>query len=123
MQRQVQIKTGAVARCALVMATAVSVWSGSNQDLKYIIHHGDDSRPDVYTVSDNPLDDLRPRVAIASLGARNPFGYPHPEVVSRYEGAGAMVLRTDRDGTVEVATDGQRLWVRTSGEALERRIR
>ena len=29
----------------------------------------------------------------------------------------------DRDGTVEVATDGQRLWVRTSGEALERRIR
>jgi len=65
----------------------------------------------------------RPRVAIASLGARNPFGYPHPEVVSRYEGAGAMVLRTDRDGTVEVATDGQRLWVRMSGEALERRIR
>jgi competence protein ComEC len=65
----------------------------------------------------------RPRVAIASLGARNPFGYPHPEVVSRYEGAGALVLRTDRDGTVEVATDGQRLWVRTSGEALERRIR
>jgi competence protein ComEC len=65
----------------------------------------------------------RPRVAIASLGARNPFGYPHQEVVRRYEGAGAMVLRTDRDGTVEVSTDGQRLWVRTSGEALERRIR
>ncbi len=62
-------------------------------------------------------------MAIASLGARNPFGYPHQEVVSRYEDAGALLLRTDRDGTVEVATDGQRLWVRTSGEALERRIR
>ena len=64
-----------------------------------------------------------PRVAIASLGARNPFGYPHPEVVARYRAAGALFLRTDRDGPVDVATDGSRLWVRTAGEALERRIR
>ncbi len=65
----------------------------------------------------------RPRIAVASLGARNPFGYPHPEVVRRYEEVGAILLRTDLDGSVAVATDGQRLWVRTAGEALERRIR
>jgi competence protein ComEC len=64
----------------------------------------------------------RPRVAIASLGGTNPFGYPHPEVVARYREIGALFLRTDRDGPVVVATDGARLWVRTAGEALERRI-
>ena len=69
------------------------------------------------------VDSTRPRVAVASLGARNPFGYPHPEVVGRYRESGALFLRTDWDGLVEVATDGRRLWVRTSGEAVERRIR
>jgi competence protein ComEC len=69
------------------------------------------------------VDSTHPRVALVSLGARNPFGYPHPEVVRRYREAGALLMRTDLDGTVEVATDGRRLWVRASGEALERRIR
>jgi competence protein ComEC len=65
----------------------------------------------------------RPRLALASLGARNSFSYPHPSVVERYRRAGALFLRTDRDGQIEVATDGERVWVRTAGEALERRIR
>jgi competence protein ComEC len=64
-----------------------------------------------------------PRVALISAGARNPFGHPHPEVIARYTRAGALVLRTDRDGAVEVATDGQRLWARASAEPFERRIR
>jgi competence protein ComEC len=64
-----------------------------------------------------------PRLAVISVGARNPFGHPHPEVVERYRRAGALVLRTDRDGTVEVATDGRGVWVRTAGEGEERRIR
>ena len=63
------------------------------------------------------------RLAIVSAGAHNPFGHPHPAVVERYRGSGALLLRTDRDGTVSVATDGQRVWVRTAGEGEERRIR
>jgi competence protein ComEC len=64
-----------------------------------------------------------PRLALISGGARNPFGHPHPDVVERYRRAGALVLRTDRDGTVDVATDGRAVWVRTAGEGEERRIR
>jgi competence protein ComEC len=66
---------------------------------------------------------VRPRVAFVSAGAHNPFGHPHPEVLLRYRQAGVLVLRTDRDGTLEAATDGRRVWVRTAGEGLERRIR
>jgi competence protein ComEC len=48
----------------------------------------------------------RPRLAVASLGSGNHFGHPHPEVVRRLSEGGAHVLRTDRDGTIDVATDG-----------------
>jgi competence protein ComEC len=64
-----------------------------------------------------------PRLAVISVGARNPFGHPHPEVIERYRRAGILILRTDRDGTVEVATDGRGVWVRAAGEGEERRIR
>jgi competence protein ComEC len=63
------------------------------------------------------------RVALVSAGAHNPFGHPHPEVVERYRRAGALVLRTDLDGTLEVATDGRRIWVRAEREGEERRVR
>lgn len=45
---------------------------------------------------------LRPRAVICSVGRRNRFGFPHPEVVSRYAAAGATLLRTDRDGAVQI---------------------
>ena len=83
-----------------------------------VAHHG--SRP-----SSAPafLAAVRPRLALVSAGAQNPFGDPQPEVLERCLRAGALVLRTDRDGTIDVATDGRRLWVRTAGEDRERRIR
>jgi competence protein ComEC len=65
---------------------------------------------------------VRPRLALVSAGAHNPFGHPHPETLARYAAAGALVLRTDRDGTLRVATDGERVWARTAGEAEERLI-
>jgi competence protein ComEC len=54
-----------------------------------------------------------PRLALVSAGRRNPFGHPHPEVLERCRRQGSLVLRTDRDGAMEVATDGSRLWLVT----------
>lgn len=48
------------------------------------------------------VEGLRPEVAVIPVGGRNRYGHPHPEVLARLAGAGARVLRTDRDGTVVV---------------------
>ena len=64
-----------------------------------------------------------PILAVASAGARNPFGHPHADVLRRYREAGALVLRTDRDGTTFVSTDGRRVWIRNMGEGTETRVR
>ncbi|HSS36205.1 MAG TPA: ComEC/Rec2 family competence protein [Patescibacteria group bacterium] len=70
-------------------------------DLLKIAHHG--SR----TSSTGPfLDAVRPRVAIASAGAGNPYGHPTKATLDRVAARGAEVLRTDRNGSVEVTMDG-----------------
>jgi competence protein ComEC len=81
-------------------------------------HHGSrtSSRPPLVAAA-------AARLAIVSCGARNPFGHPNADVLERWRSAGASVLRTDRDGTIFVATDGRRVWVRGSEEGEERRIR
>jgi competence protein ComEC len=56
----------------------------------------------------------RPEIAIFSLGVGNSYGFPHPVVLERYDQAGARVLRTDRDGSVWVATDGAHIEARTT---------
>jgi competence protein ComEC len=66
-----------------------------------VAHHGSRS-----STGTSFLDAARPRIAVISVGARNPFRHPSPEVVARLEAAGARVYRTDRDGAVILETDG-----------------
>ena len=56
-----------------------------------------------------------------SVGVDNPFGHPSSEVVERLiDRLGEdNVYRTDEDGTIELITDGERLWLRfTRSEEL-----
>ncbi|MBL8962174.1 MAG: MBL fold metallo-hydrolase [Gemmatimonadetes bacterium] len=71
-------------------------------------HHGSRS-------SSSPafLDAVRPRVAVVSVGRDNDYGHPSVEVLQRLDALGAHVLRTDDEGTIVLATDGQSLEVRT----------
>jgi len=50
----------------------------------------------------------RPQVAVISVGAGNTYGHPSPQVIEQWQGAGARVYRTDRDGAVivEAKRDG-----------------
>lgn len=78
-------------------------------------HHG--SRT---STSREFLDAVAPDVAVVSVGARNLYGHPHPDVLARIRSVGVGRLwRTDRHGSlcVEVEPDGR--W-RVRGEGAWR---
>jgi competence protein ComEC len=69
------------------------------------------------------LERARPRLAVISVGARNPFRHPSAEALARLDTVGARVYRTDRDGAVILETDGRVLrvtaWARGVSETWE----
>jgi competence protein ComEC len=60
-------------------------------------HHGSRS-----SSSEEFLDAVRPRLAVAATGYRSRFGHPHAEVLERYAARGITLLRTDLDGAVSL---------------------
>jgi competence protein ComEC len=53
---------------------------------------------------------VEPLTAVISVGEDNRYGLPSPETLDRL--GSRPVFRTDRNGDVEMSTDGERLWVR-----------
>ena len=58
------------------------------------------------------LQRVRPRVAVFCVGRANRFGFPAPDVLARYEHAGARCYRTDLHGAVRVESDGENIRVK-----------
>ncbi|MBO0839821.1 MAG: ComEC/Rec2 family competence protein [Sciscionella sp.] len=79
-------------------------------DVLKIPHHG--SRYSVPAF----LDAVHAHVAVASVGAGNPYGHPSQVTLDRLRSDGAMVLRTDQDGDVAVINDGNGLQVVRRGD-------
>ncbi|OQX51543.1 hypothetical protein B5M47_00330 [candidate division CPR3 bacterium 4484_211] len=63
-------------------------------------------------VTERALSSLRPKLAVISVG-ENKFGHPVNTEISKLEAAGAKVLRTDQNGTIEVVSDGERWYYRS----------
>ena len=60
------------------------------------------------------LRQLRPKVAVISVGAGNTYGHPTPETLAALEASpGLAVYRTDRDGAVTIESDGREISVAT----------
>ena len=68
-------------------------------------HHGSAG-----ATSDDWLRELEPQEAVISVGARNRYGHPAPDVLARLAEHGIRVHRTDREGTITFESDGQRVW-------------
>ena len=52
------------------------------------------------------VEAVRPQQVIFTMGWRNRFGHPHPEVVRRLAESGAILHRTDRQGWMRLAFAG-----------------
>jgi competence protein ComEC len=79
-------------------------------DLLKVGHHGSRGAS-----GDRWLDELRPTAAVISVGRRNTYGHPSPDALERLRKHGIAIWRTDRDGNVEVTTDGATMTVQASG--------
>lgn len=50
---------------------------------------------------------LKPRFALVSAGAGNPYGHPSPRTVAALRAQGAAVLRTDLHGPLALTAEGE----------------
>ncbi|TAL20282.1 MBL fold metallo-hydrolase [Patescibacteria group bacterium] len=69
-------------------------------------HHGSK-----YSTSRGFLRAVQPKIAVIQVGAKNRYGHPTLQTLRRLEEAGAKIYRNDRDGDVELSTDGVNLQV------------
>jgi competence protein ComEC len=72
-----------------------------NIDVLKVAHHGSE---------DAGLEALLarsdPELAVISVGEDNSFGHPTAETLDTLAAAGVPVLRTDRDGEIEISAQG-----------------
>jgi competence protein ComEC len=66
-------------------------------DVLKVAHHGSDDAG-----LGALLDRIRPRLAVISVGADNPYGHPTPGTLATLAAHRVPTLRTDQDGTVEI---------------------
>jgi len=52
------------------------------------------------------LQNLKPRLAVISVGLHNRYGHPHTQTLQLLEQSKTKILRTDQNGDVEIISDG-----------------
>lgn len=73
-------------------------------DVLKVAHHGSP-----YSTSAWFLQEVAPRFAVISVGQGNRYGHPSEDVLDRLQEAGAVILRTDKLGTIIIKSDGETL--------------
>lgn len=72
-------------------------------------HHGSAT-----STSGSFLAVVNPRLTVISVGKNNLFGHPNAEVMDRLKAylGPANIYRTDLSGTIDLITDGKKLWMK-----------
>ena len=77
-------------------------------DVVKVAHHGSTT-----SSTSRFIASTQPHYAVISVGQASIFGHPSPDIVKRWEEAGAQVLRTGNCGTITFTTDGNDLGIET----------
>ncbi|WCK53506.1 DNA internalization-related competence protein ComEC/Rec2 [Aneurinibacillus sp. Ricciae_BoGa-3] len=72
-------------------------------DVLKVGHHGSRS-----STNQQWLDRLQPNVSVVSVGRKNRYGHPAPEVIQRLVKTGSLAIRTDEHGAVMVTAGRNR---------------
>ena len=67
-------------------------------------HHGSDT-----SSGEEFLKAVSPQIAAIQVGKDNDFGHPSLRILKRLERAGAEILRTDKNGTIKLVSDGREI--------------
>jgi competence protein ComEC len=84
-------------------------WRVPEVDVLKVAHHGSAYQ------EQGLLEAARPRVALVSVGEGNDYGHPAASTISALVRAGAVVGRTDRDGSLAVVGRAARLRLVSTG--------
>ena len=81
--------------------------AGIKSDVLKVAHHGSK-----YSSSDLFLENVQPKIAVISVGAKNTYGHPTPETLQRLEKYDIKVLRTDKEGDITMLSDGNNIYTK-----------
>lgn len=77
-------------------------------DVLQVPHHGSKTG-----LSDSILQDISPELAVVSVGEKNSYGHPTKFILDLLSRNSIKTLRTDRNGDVEIITEGKTYSVRS----------
>jgi competence protein ComEC len=86
----------------ILAALATGVIDDISADVLKVAHHGS-----VSSTCTQWLAEVDPSMAAICVGAGNPYGHPHDEVIARLNGRNIDIHRTDLDGTFYISSDGE----------------
>lgn len=89
------------------------IYSGYNlkSDVLMVGHHGSK-----YSTSKEFLKEVRPKLAIISVGKNNRYKHPSKEVIKLLNSENIKILRTDIDGNITIKCDGNKIKINTNKE-------
>lgn len=82
-------------------------------DIQKVGHHGSKTSSSIEFLSKS-----KPEISLISCGLDNKFGHPNKEILDNFQSIDSQVLRTDQLGTIEIMSDGQKLWLKNKKQNL-----
>lgn len=86
---------------------ALDLQNISDLEVLQVPHHGSKTG-----LNGSLIEKLNPKVAVISVGAKNKYGHPRPEVIEILRNREIKILGTDQYGEVEIVSDGKGFAIR-----------
>lgn len=70
-------------------------------DVLKVGHHGSNT-----SSTEKFLNQVLPEIVVVTVGEGNSYGLPKEQIINRLSNLGSMIYRTDKDGTIQIISDG-----------------